>query len=72
MTMAKRLYELLILALIWLPVAGVAVLVMDTVDHVAGGARTAFAVLALLVILAWLATEYVLEALRVDTGYGPR
>ncbi len=36
MTMAKRLYELLILALIWLPVAGIAVLVMDTVDHLAG------------------------------------
>jgi hypothetical protein len=70
MTMAKRLSELLLLALIWAPAAGLAVLVMDKVEDL-GGERGAYGLLALLVVLAWAATEYLLEALKFETGYAP-
>lgn len=71
MTLAKKLYELVVLGLIWGPVAALSVLVLDKVEDLAGGERTAYALLAAMVIVAWFATESILETLRIDTNYAP-
>lgn len=71
MTLAKKLYEVVVLGLVWLPAAALATVVIAKEGDIFGGAPTAYVLMAMLVALAFVATEYVLEALKVDTVYAP-
>lgn len=71
MTLAKRVQELLALALIWIPVAALSVFVVEKLEALPGEDFTAYGILAVLVLVAFVATEYILEALKFDTSYTP-
>jgi hypothetical protein len=71
MTLAKRVQELLVLALTWIPVAALSVFVVEKLDELPGEDFTAYGILAVLVLAAFVATEYILEALKFDTSYEP-
>lgn len=71
MTLAKRVQELLVLALIWIPVAALSVFVVEKLEALPGEDFTAYGILAVLVLVAFVATEYILEALKFDTSYTP-
>lgn len=67
MTFTKKLYELLILGVIWGAVAALAVVINEQVVN----NRGAYALMAVMVLATWLATEYILEILKIDTNYAP-
>jgi hypothetical protein len=67
----KKLYEVLILGLVWIPIAVVTTLLVHNMDEIKGEDFTAYGLLALLMVGGFIATEYILEAARVDTSYSP-
>src|SRR5438876_555349 len=68
MTVRKKLAELGILLIVWVPVAVLAAFAVYHGDDIAGKDNAVYALLAALVLVAWVGTEYALEALRVDTS----
>jgi len=71
MTPIKKFQELLILGLVWLPVAAITLFLVNTMEDIRGEDWTVYGILAVLVALAFIATEYILEAVRIDTSYSP-
>ena len=69
MTPIKKLYEVLVLGLVWIP-AAVAITFMIEKD-ITGNDFTVYGLVALIVAITFVATEYILEAVRVDTEYSP-
>jgi hypothetical protein len=71
MTPIKKLYEVLVLGLVWLPLATLAFLLVDKMEQIAGEDFTVYGILLVLVAVGFVATEYILEAIRVNTSYAP-
>lgn len=67
----KKLQEILVLGLVWIPVTAIALFVVDKMEDIKGEDWTAYGILAVLIATAFVATEYILEAVRVDTSYAP-
>ncbi len=71
MAIKQKLTEILILSLVWVPVAAVSVFLVDKVEEISGHEWGVYGILAVLVALAWAGTEFALESVRVDTSYAP-
>lgn len=71
MTPVKKLYELLILGAIWIPVAALVVVLVENVDDIGGTEFTVYGLLAGLVAAAFVGTELALDQVHVDTSYSP-
>ena len=71
MTLAKKAYEVLILGAVWGPIAALVTVLIARAQDIYGGNRGAYTLMALLVLAGWVATEYILERLKVDTSYDP-
>ena len=71
MTPIKKLYEVLVLGLVWIPLATLAFILVDKMEKIAGEDFTVYGLLVVLVAIGFVATEYILEAIRVDTSYAP-
>lgn len=69
MTPIKKLYELLILGAIWIPVAALAVVLVERMDDIGGSDFTVYGLLTAIVVAAFVTTELVLDQVHVDTSY---
>ncbi len=67
----KKLQEILVLGLVWLPVAAITLFLVDRMADIKGEDWTVYGILAVLTAVAFVATEYILEAAKVDTDYAP-
>jgi hypothetical protein len=65
----KKLQEVLVLGLVWLPVAAISLFLVDRMEDISGEDWTVYGIVAALVAIAFVATEYILEAVKVDTTY---
>lgn len=71
MTALKKLQEIGILALVWVPIAVLALIIVERANDITGKENGVFALLAGLVLIAFVGTEYALEVVRADTSYSP-
>jgi hypothetical protein len=71
MTLTKKLYEVLLLALVWLPITIGLFLLVDKMEHITGEDWTVYGIALGLVALGFAATEALLEAAGIDTTYAP-
>lgn len=71
MTPLKKLYEVLILGAIWAPIATVLFFMVDKMEDIRGEDWTVYGAALALVVIGFIATEYILESVRVDSAYSP-
>lgn len=71
MNALKKLQAIGILALVWAPIAVLALIIVEKVNAIIGKENGVYGLLAALVLVAFVITEYLLEAVRVDTSYSP-